>query len=1027
MNIHQAWVPPRWSYWLFSPLAFGAVLALATSVNHPEQALGDTSIIQTTCTGDLGTTVGQHANIYGIEGGKPVGNNLFHSFAEFSIATGDIAQFQTVNHLQNANVNTILARVTGGNASSIFGTIDSVTFYPGASLFLMNPAGIIFGPDATLNIGGMTHFTTADYLRLSEINGSNSGIFYASTQASNVLTSAPVAAFGFLGPNPAAISVEASTLAVKPRQSISLTGGNQGFTYINPDSGVTASVPGGITITGGNLSAEGGQINIVSVASSGKVLLADSTSTSGMTMGNIDISQGAKLDVSGLDVSGNGGGTVRIRGGQLIIAEGTISADTNNADGASTAIDIRVVGDLVTSNSISPTITARTNGPGNSGDVLISSGNLSATSNSADILSFIDTHTSGAGKAGNVNIVTGNLRVTGNSEGLISFIYSGTEGPGHGGDVTITARDIKLENHPGGITTGNFIANLMDIDATGSAGNVALLADRVRISSSQITTDAFSFANGTGQSGNIAISAPIINLDHSPLTSAGHKQGGAITINTNRLDATASKIISQTNLMDGGSINITGDRIELSTGSSIVSSTGGDGDAGAISITATDHLGLLRATALDTPSGIFSNSFGKFGKVGDAGNVTIRTAQLDMIGGARINTSSATTGHGGDVTITADVVKMSGESGAFAPEPLFSLGVIQPSGVFTRSVGGNCSGLCGDAGKISITTGSLLMGTGSQVNSGTSSSGQGGTITIAATDTIAMAGTISTGQSGGIQSRSTGTSHAGAGGNIFLTAGQSVTIQDGATVSASSTGPGHAGKIDIDAGQQLLVQDSKITTEALQAKKGGDIKLVAIDRIHLANGEISTSVRGGHGSGGNITIDPKIVVLQNSQILAQAVRGKGGDITITTQLFMPDSVSRIDASTPFGLNGAVRIQAPYAPAGGKIQPLGNRPLQATSLLHQRCAAVVDGQFSSFTVAGRNNLPTEPGGWLSSPLALSISVSHGATPHGDTMTGRGLQASHEPTEEFPSLSLRQIAPPRFLTNAFAIDRLAGCRS
>jgi filamentous hemagglutinin family protein len=139
-----------------------------------------TAITPTAGAGNLGTQVlPPNGNVYGITGGKTVGTNLFHSFGQFSVATGDIAQFQPSTLTPNAAMSNILGRVTGGNPSAIFGTIDSATYYPSANLFLMNPAGFLFGPNATVNVGGMVAFTTADYLRLSEINGSNAGIFHA--------------------------------------------------------------------------------------------------------------------------------------------------------------------------------------------------------------------------------------------------------------------------------------------------------------------------------------------------------------------------------------------------------------------------------------------------------------------------------------------------------------------------------------------------------------------------------------------------------------------------------------------------------------------------------------------------------------------------------------------------------------------------------------------------------------------------------------------------------------------------------
>ena len=162
-----------------------------------------------------------------------------------------------------------------------------------------------------------------------------------------------------------------------------------------------------------------------------------------------------------------------------------------------------------------------------------------------------------------------------------------------------------------------------------------------------------------------------------------------------------------------------------------------------------------------------------------------------------------------------------------------------------------------------------------------------------------------------------------------------------------------------------------------------------------------------------MNIDPQFVVLQNSQILAQAVQGPGGNISITTNLLLPDSTSIISASSQFGQQGSVTIQSPIAPAGGKVFPLQQKPLLATTMFNQRCAALAGASFSSFTLAGRDTLPAEPGGWLSSPLAL-----------GTVAADKGLEAKNE--QETPLFSLRQIAPPGFLTQVFAVES-SGCQS
>jgi large exoprotein involved in heme utilization and adhesion len=175
-----------------------------------------------------------------------------------------------------------------------------------------------------------------------------------------------------------------------------------------------------------------------------------------------------------------------------------------------------------------------------------------------------------------------------------------------------------------------------------------------------------------------------------------------------------------------------------------------------------------------------------------------------------------------------------------------------------------------------------------------------------------------------------------------------------------------------------------------------------------------------------VNIDPLYVLMQNSQILAQAVQGPGGNITINITnggLFLPDANSTISASSQFGVNGTVTIQNPNAPAGGQIQPLGRSPLIATSLLNQRCAALAGSEFSSFTVAGRDSLPTEPGSWLTSPLALGLAGTGGTLPEKDIRAG----INDDPALATPFLSLRQIAPAGFLTQTFAADSSAGCQS
>jgi large exoprotein involved in heme utilization and adhesion len=352
-----------------------------------------------------------------------------------------------------------------------------------------------------------------------------------------------------------------------------------------------------------------------------------------------------------------------------------------------------------------------------------------------------------------------------------------------------------------------------------------------------------------------------------------------------------------------------------------------------------------------------------------------------------------------------------------------------------------------------ISAGFLTLGNGGQINSGTGNNGRGGNIDITARDTISISGTFSDGSPVGFFSRSLGTeAGAGSGGNITLTTGQSVTISNGASVSASSTGPGNTGNIEIDAGNRFTMRDSSITTTATQAGGGTiEIKTNPGATIEIIDSLISASVLDGMGGGGSVNIDPLYFIMLNSQLLARAVQGPGGNISITSNFFLTDANSVISASSQFGVNGTVTIQSPNAPVSGQIQPLNKTPLLATSLLNQHCAALAGGQFSSFTVAGRDSLPTEPGNWLTSPLAMlgmeprlkaeggkaeGMSASAGQGARGESLSSSSglFRASNQRNEtnqinqmDQPVLSLRQIAPAGFLTQAFAVDRSAGCQS
>jgi large exoprotein involved in heme utilization and adhesion len=140
-----------------------------------------------------------------------------------------------------------------------------------------------------------------------------------------------------------------------------------------------------------------------------------------------------------------------------------------------------------------------------------------------------------------------------------------------------------------------------------------------------------------------------------------------------------------------------------------------------------------------------------------------------------------------------------------------------------------------------------------------SGNGAGGTVTVKATGPVTIAD-----QGSGLFTTTVGN---GAGGDINLR-GSGVQLSNGASISATSSGRGNAGNITINAGNQLAMTHSSVTTEASQSS-GGAIKITTTPSgtVQLTDSTISASVLDGTGGGGSVNIDPQFVVLQNSQIL----------------------------------------------------------------------------------------------------------------------------------------------------------------
>ncbi len=910
--------------------------------------------------GKSGSIAGPQYNITS-NFGKIVGNNLFQSFSQFNIMTNEAAIFSGPTNIQN-----ILSRVTGGASCSIDGTLKSTI--NGANLFLISPGGIMFGPNARLDLTGSFYASTADYMRL----GTN-GRFDATTPGNSVLTVDPPSAFGFLSNSPNSISVNGSLLQVSEGQSISLVGGN-------------------MSISNGNLYAPSGTINLISVASAGEATFSGNNFNTDAfnAMGQISITEtrnSSQLPVydfssntmGNVDVSGSdSGGQVYIRGGQFVISGGSIYADTYGTGNAQ-GIDIKLTNELSLSNggtirSDAPSIL----GTGSAGDITINAaGTVSISGYYVDeqghvYPSGIYSETFNPGNAGNISITSGSLSlfnagtistdalslstgsagdITINATGAVSIsglydagqgnfypsgIYSETSNVGNSGNISITSGSLSLSN-AGTISTDALSLSM------GSAGDITInAAGPVSISGyydfgqGNVWPSAISSSTGSsGNAGNITITSGSLSLSN-----AGEIRSDAFFLSTGAagdITINATGAVSISGYYDAGQGNVYSTEIS--------SSTNGPGNAGNISITSgslslsnagyisTDALffstGTAGAITINATGAVSISGYYDFGQgnvwpsyissstlgPGNAGNISITSGSLSLSNAGAISTvaQSGSTGSAGEITIiAAGPVSISGYYDA-------AQGIFYPSYISSDTFGS------GNAGNIFITSGSLALSNAGDISTDAASSSAGiaGDITINAAGAVSVYGA---GQGNVIASAITSdTSGPGKGGNISITSG-SLSLSNAAYIStdALSGSTGAAGDITIiaagvvsisgyyDAGQGILYP-SHISSDTFGPGNAGNISIIT--PLFMADeGAISSSTASG-GAGGNIDVSVASLQMNSNAYISSESTGTGtaagpaGNITINANGSINLQDSSITTATENADGGNMQIQA----------------------------------------------------------------------------------------------------------------------
>jgi filamentous hemagglutinin family protein len=792
--------------------------------------------------GTLNTTVTSPNGLdFTITNGTAAGPNLFHSFREFSIPTGGTAYFDNA-----ATVKTIFSRVTGGSISSIDGAILANGT---ASVFLLNPNGILFGPNSSLSIGGSLIGTSANSIKFAD--GSE---FSANLTTPPLLTMSVPIGLQF-GLNPGPITNQSLNFTPGPQQTLALIGGDLLLQGVAPYNEVHFYVPDG-------------HIELGSVGSNSLVSLASSPLGWAFDYSGVTAFRDITLAQNAFVVSdGTGGGTLQLQGNQIQISGGSglySLASGNLADGNITvkargglSIDgssifvngsgrIDLAGDQIQISG-GTYIENITSGDRPGGKLTLQARDGLSLGQNSRVISRTTTDAQGA----DIEVQAGHLNIT---EG--SIIVSNTTGKGQGGNTTIRVTDaITLENSP-----SEFAPNGISVstDQDGNAGRLSIQADRLKINNSS-SIDSSTYA-GIGNAGNVDIQVRQLQVTN----------GSYILLNTYSAGNAGSLSINATDSIEVGGY----DQAGYGSGLFADGLSNSTGNGGSINLTTPNLLlrdnGLVRVY---TEGG------------GNSGSVKVKAQQIDIHDLSEISAYSANTirptGPIGSLTIDADRLRLD-----------------QDSAITTESRG------LGDANRLTINTKTLEVLNSSYITTKTRTAGQAGELTINATDAITLAGrSVNNGPS----TISAGTQAAGQGGILNLFTGQ-LSLQDGAQIQAFTTGSGQAGEVRIKATDINLMGQSEISARSTASGAAGGVQIQA-DRLALGQQSTISANGKGQGGAGDLAITAGMIFLNDGSKLQADVVGQGekiGNLTLNTDGLRLDQSSQI-LTTTSGLGDASRI------------------------------------------------------------------------------------------------------------------------
>ncbi len=895
---------PNWNHHYFkllsgilAKLAFLTELVLVAGNGDRLQA----QIIPDRSLGNEASVVTPNVEIKGrtaerIDGGAIRDSNLFHSFQDFNI--GDL---QRVYFANPEGITNIFSRVTGSNLSEIFGTLG---VNGNANLFFINPNGIIFGENASLDVGGSFAASTANAIQFGD-----RGFFNATDPEQPPLLTVKPSAFFFNQINPGKIENFSTAPAGEDLLERPLSGLRM------PDGKSLLLLGGDIVIDGGGFHAPGGQLELAGVAGDGTI---------GLNVDGNNLNLSFPEDIAGADISltnrsfvstsGEGGGEIGVWGRRVTLSEGSqIAANTlGSSAGGGLAVNatesVKLIG---TSAGGQP--------PGMESGVEGEIGEITRLINLYQLLttpsSGLFAETEGIGEVGDLTINTPALLVR---DGAI--VSAGTLGSGTGGNLTVSASEsVQLI---GASAINKLKSGLYTIRfGSGKAGNLTISARQLLIK------DGAWAINGTVSpeaAGNLTVTATesvqlIGTSTIDPLTRNLFVPVFGIEDLENLTEAQLPGGLVTSTFSEGAGGNLTirtGQLLVRDGALAFTGTVGSSGDGGNLTVTATESVQLigpsLGTTTEDASEGrIFSGlSTTTILGTGEAGDLTINTPALLIQDGPLINTDTDEAG--------------------------------------------------GDGGNITVTANALEADEGGQISTSTSGSSNAGNITLKIQDRITLAG------AGSGLFANTEAGSKGDGGSIFIDP-TTMIIRDGAQVAVNSSGSGRGGNIDLQAGS-LTLDRGTITAETASNQGGDINLTISDLLTLRNNSQISTTAGTAEsgGDGGDINIAADLIVafpLENSDITANAFEGNGGNIQIDTQnifgfeLQENPNLSDITASSERGFAGTVNINTLGIEPGQESIELPIEIVDVSKLINQNlCSADQEGEF---IITGKGGLSPSP--------------------------------------------------------------------